>query len=420
MGQAHTKQYGAVELITNKVEFENFVTNNWRILNEYIDEQFISTPAPPYSSVDIREGLHKFAPIDNNLFPAGFNNICDADLENMSYVFSKYLKTFNRDIKKIGIITESHTKNLFYLDHLSLLGRAIRDAGVEVTFISFDETLFEDKEKIDLVSHSQYEVSIHKAKVCGENICVCDDNTACFDFVLLNNDQSHPINVDWEAIKTLVLPTPHIGWFRRQKGEHFKYYDEVVQSFCNKFKISPDLIMAKYSNVEGVDFSQKSGLETLANEADAILKDLEEGNSLFVKAGQGTYGMGISVVHSGTEILGMNRKTRNKMDVGKNKIKFTSVLIQEGIDTVLKYDHMPAEVTIYLIGGQSVGGFMRANSEKSQRENLNSRGMVFKKFCISEIREKRDHQKKEAVYSVLARLSTLASGLEIKNIEHTK
>jgi glutamate--cysteine ligase len=73
-------------------------------------------------------------------------------------------------------------------------------------------------------------------------------------------------------------------------------------------------------------------------------------------------------------------------------------------------------VTIYLVGGKSVGGFMRANSERDSSSNLNSRGMVFKKFCISEIRQNQDHAAKEAVYSVIARLSTLAGARELKEI----
>ena len=52
------------------------------------------------------------------------------------------------------------------------------------------------------------------------------------------------------------------------------------------------------------------------------------------------------------------------MDVGKNKIKFTSVIIQEGIDSILTYDGLPAEVAIYLVAGNPVGGFVRANEKK--------------------------------------------------------
>ena len=42
--------------------------------------------------------------------------------------------------------------------------------------------------------------------------------------------------------------------------------------------------------------------------------------------------------------------------------------------------------------------------------------MVFKKFCISEIRQNRDDVMKEAVYSVVARLSCLAA-MEVSAME---
>jgi glutamate--cysteine ligase len=107
--------------------------------------------------------------------------------------------------------------------------------------------------------------------------------------------------------------------------------------------------------------------------------------------------MGISVVNSGDEIINMNRKGRNKMDIGKNNIKFTSVLVQEGVETILKYDDAPAEVTIYLINGKSCGGFMRANPLKGTQANLNAQGMIYQKLCLSDIKQDYDHKIKEAV-----------------------
>jgi len=129
--------------------------------------------------------------------------------------------------------------------------------------------------------------------------------------------------------------------------------------------------------------------------------------------------MGISVVGSGEEIINMNRKTRNKMDVGKNSIKFTSLLVQEGVETIIKYDESPAEITIYLMDGKSIGGFMRMNHEKDSMGNLNSRGMVFRKLCMGDIVElPEDHKTKEAVYSLIARLATIAAAYEINEVLH--
>ena len=165
-----------------------------------------------------------------------------------------------------------------------------------------------------------------------------------------------------------------------------------------------------------MDFSSRKGLEKIGQKIDALIKELGEGASIFVKGGQGTYGMGISVVTSGEEMVKMNRKMLNKMDKGKNKIKFTSVIMQECVETILRYDDMPAEVVIYLVDGQSLGGFMRANGRKDTCSNLNSQGTVFKKYCISEIRQNCEHQSTESVYSVIARLATLAGAHEIKEV----
>ncbi|OUR96126.1 glutamate--cysteine ligase [Halobacteriovorax marinus] len=399
--------------INSKNDFENFVTENWNSINKYIDSKFEKDFTPIYSSVDIRESKTKIAPVDHNMYPAGFNNLCALDLDYATEVFESTLKEISPEAKTIGIIPESHTKNLFYLDNLAMLGKLIRDAGFEVLFLSFDNNLFENNETLNLISHSKFDIEIAKAKIEDGRIHAHNE---LIDLVVLNNDQSDPIDIDWDGVHTPVTPVPHIGWFARQKNKHFSFYNEVVQSFAEEFSINPDLLQAKFTAVEDVDFSSKQGLERLGKAVDDLKVQLPEDKKIFVKASKGTYGMGISVVSSGEEIITMNRKARNKMDVGKNKIKFTSLLIQEGVETILQYDDMPAEVAIYLINGKSVGGFMRANSEKDADGNLNSRGMVFRKFCISEIRQNQDHKAKECMYTVVARLATLASTLEIKEV----
>ncbi|EQC49548.1 putative glutamate--cysteine ligase [Bacteriovorax sp. BSW11_IV] len=399
--------------IQTKDELDQFVCCNWNDINSYIDEKMKTLPRPLYSSVDVRESKVKYAPVDHNIYPAGFNNICLLDLDAATNEFRKVIPRYAPDAKVVGIIPESHTKNTFYLDNIAILGKAIRDAGFEVQFLSFDESLFTE-ETLNLVSFSGYDLEIHKAKIIDGSICAGEHKT---DFVVLNNDQSNPIGLDWNNIKTPIHPSPKIGWFARQKVMHFEFYHNVVNDFCEHFSVNPDLLEARFNKVEDVDFSEKVGIEKIAASVDDLLKDLPEGTNAFVKASQGTYGMGISVVNSGAEVLAMNRKDRNKMDIGKNKIKFTTILVQEGVETILKYDDMPSEVTIYLVDGKSVGGFMRANSERDSKANLNSKGMVFKKFCISEIRQNQDHKCKEAVYSLVARLSTLASCYEIKEFD---
>jgi len=393
--------------ISTKSELESFICHDWDRVNSWIDEQQSLLSQPLTSSVDVRESRFKFAPVDHNMYPAGFNNLCSKDLLQCADIFKAFFSN-HKNAKRIGLIPESHTKNKFYLDHLYKLKSTIEMADVVVELISPDAKLFENGEKsIQLISHSEYELKIQRTS---------EDEMNNFDLIILNNDQSIPLEVDWRNIKPPVFPSPYVGWFQRQKIRHFEWYRKIADQFAKHFNINPDLIQAHFDSVQDVDFNAKEGLDQIATKVDELLGRLPENSSVFVKASQGTYGMGISVVSSGEEIRNMNRKIRNKMDVGKNNLKFTSVLIQEGVETVLKYEDAPAEVTIYLVNGKSAGGFMRTNPLKGTQANLNSQGMVYQKLCLSEIKQDCDHKIKEAVYSVIARLSTLAASYEMKEL----
>ena len=399
--------------INTKLELEEFIMNNWNSINEYIDNEFEGREIPLYNSVDIRESKEKCVPVDNNIYPSGFNNICLLDLGNATSILEEFILNINSKAKMIGILTESHTKNTFYLDHLAYLKKTLRDAGFDhIKMISFDNNLFVgSKTKLEVLSASKFKITLEKGYLKNNKVFANEEE---IDFIILNNDQSSPISLDWDSITTPVHPSPHMGWYRRSKSQHFIAYRGVIEQFSALYSIDPNLLEAKFKFVNHLDFSTKEGLSNLALAVEDIKGNKEE-MKIFIKGDQGTYGMGISVVSNGEDVLNINRKSRKKMNIGKNKIKFTSALVQEGIDTILKYDNMPAEVTVYLIAGKAVGGFMRANTEKSAYENLNSKGMVFKKFCMSEIRQHQDHKTKEAIYSVIARLSSLASTYEINN-----
>lgn len=402
--------------ISDKNTLEQFMFTNWNSVNEFIDSMAKGLDVPIYSSCDIRESKEKFAPVDLNIYPAGFNNICSQDLSVCGEQFKTIINKYQPGCQKVFLIPESHTKNLYYLENIYFLKKAIEDAGFEVFLGTLDSELLQTG-KLDLKTFSEQPLTIYKLDVSNEGHLIIPELDVKPCLAILNNDQSKPLDIDWNNIKTKIVPTPKIGWFNRQKNRHFEFYNEVAEIFCKEFSIDPRLIQAQFKTINNVDFSTKEGLEELGKAVDDIKTEVGSDKKIFVKASQGTYGMGIMVVGSGEEVIAMNRKKRNKMDIGKNNIKFTSVLIQEGIDTMVSFNGHPAEITIYLAGGVSIGGFMRGNPNKSSSDNLNSRGMVYQKFCISEIRENKDDKIKESVYSTIGRLSTLAAAKEIEEVE---
>ena len=119
------------------------------------------------------------------------------------------------------------------------------------------------------------------------------------------------------------------------------------------------------------------------------------------------------------------------MSVGKNRSKIGSVVVQEGMETAVILESLPSEPVIYLMGCDLIGGFLRTNTERGAQDNLNAKGMVFKKLCMSDIDSvlgdrkspSTQHQDKyhpdrqlEVVYGCIARLSALATGREIKEL----
>ena len=78
--------------IETKATLEKFVTENWISVNKYLDSYSRDLKVPFTSSVDIRESTNKIAPVDNNIYPAGFNNLCALDADYSSEVIQKQIK----------------------------------------------------------------------------------------------------------------------------------------------------------------------------------------------------------------------------------------------------------------------------------------------------------------------------------------
>jgi glutamate--cysteine ligase len=81
--------------IQTKQDLEQFLCQRWDDVNAWIDDAQSKLPQPLTSSVDVRESREKFAPVDHNMYPAGFNNICNKDLLHCAEIF----KTAFDDLK---------------------------------------------------------------------------------------------------------------------------------------------------------------------------------------------------------------------------------------------------------------------------------------------------------------------------------
>src|SRR5437868_2417254 len=107
--------------LTRAADIEAWFRGEWR-----------DTQAPVYCSVDLRNAGFKLAPVDTNLFPAGFNNLnpqFDAlCVQALQIAIERVCPT----AKGIMLVPENHTRNKFYLENVATLQGLIRKAGFNI------------------------------------------------------------------------------------------------------------------------------------------------------------------------------------------------------------------------------------------------------------------------------------------------
>ncbi len=430
-----TTQKQALEL---KKDLASRIQRNRRALWDWQMEQARHAPPPFYCSVDLRDSGYKIVPVDSNLYPAGFNNICPDDLRAAPAVFRSQVAALASRLgtdlpQRFLVLPESHTSNLYYLENLHYLVQLIREAGFETEVGWYGPLPEGHAGPLSLLSATQKPITAHPIQISADGYLTAGSFKP--DWILLNNDFSGGYPEALDSVRQVILPTHALGWHSRKKSTHFKHYNDLASEFSKIIGVDPWIFTIESEEVEPVNFGDGTGIDQVAASVERILAQTAEAFErhkvarkpfVFVKNNAGTYGIGVMVVRSAEEIREMNRRSKNKMSIGKNKRPIESVVIQEGIPTATIVQRLAAEPVIYLMGCDLIGGFLRTNTERGTEDNLNSQGMVFKKLCMSDLQRddvpedettapggQEEDPVLELVYGSVARLSALATGREI-------
>ena len=407
---------------------ERVMLDKQSVIETWFRNAWRETRTPFYASVDLRNAGYKIAPVDTNLFPAGFNNLNPAFEALCIQAIQMAVEHIDKPIDKILIIPENHTRNLFYLENIASLQSMIEKAGFETRIGSLMPDI-ESPMKIDLESSSS--VVLEPVQREQDRILAGDFNP---DLILLNNDLSTGKPEILNNIEQAVTPPMSLGWSTRLKSDHFTFYQQVAQEFAALIEIDPWLIDPMFRNCGKVDFMKREGVECLSKNVESLLSaikvkyaehDVKCEPFVMVKADAGTYGMGVMTIKSVDEIAELNRKERTKMATTKEGQKVTQVIIQEGVYTHETWgnDDTAAEPVVYMLDHQVVGGFYRVHEKRSASQNLNAPGMRFEPLafddcCISPDPEQDTdcRQNRFYTYGVIARLALLAAAREIASV----
>jgi glutamate--cysteine ligase len=406
-------------------ELETRILQGSTSIEHWFRGQWQEHTPPFYGSVDLRNSGFKLAPVDMNLFPGGFNNLNPAFQPLCVQAAMSAIEKICPDARRLLLIPENHTRNTFYLQNVARLATIMRQAGLEVRLGTLNPAITEPT-PIEVPNNAPLliEPLVRNGRRLG--LPGFDPCT-----ILLNNDLSAGIpDILRDLNEQFVLPPLHAGWAVRRKSNHFAAYDEVAKSFGQLLAIDPWLVNPYFAVCGEVNFHERAGEECLATNVEALLaqiriKYLEYGIKeepyVVVKADAGTYGMGVMTAKSPEEVVGLNRKQRNKMAVVKEGLEVTNVIMQEGVHTYERIAEAAAEPVVYMMDRYVIGGFYRVHTGRGADENLNAPGMHFEPLAFEDCCTTPDHQASPEAepnrfysYGVVARLALLAASLELE------
>ncbi len=407
------------------LRFESLLLARAADIEAWFRRQWLKTAPPFYGSVDLRNAGFKLAPVDTNLFPAGFNNLNPAFEALCVQALQAALDRIMPSACGILLVPENHTRNLYYLENVAVQLDLLQKAGYKVRIGSLRPELHAPEV---LKLPSGRELRQEPIVRSGDKVGV-DDFEPCV--VLLNNDLSAGRPPILENLAQPVVPPLGVGWSTRLKTQHFALYREVAREFGALLQIDPWLVEPLFRNCGQINFKTREGEECLAGNVELLLEDIrakyeeygvKDEPFVIVKADAGTYGMGVMTVKSPDEIRNLNRDARKKMAATKEGKEVTGAIIQEGVYTFERWgeEQATAEPVVYMIDHYVVGGFYRVHGGRSNQENLNAPGSSFKPLAFAEPCSHPDCSKapdarpnRFYAYGVVARLALLAAAREI-------
>jgi glutamate--cysteine ligase len=406
-------------------ELEARILESMPAIERWFRLEWMEHTPPFYCSVDLRNAGFKLAPVDTNLFPAGFNHLTPEMLPLAVQAAMAAIEKICPEAKNLLLIPDTQRRNTFYLTNVQRLIQVFGQAGLNVRLGTLDESIKTPKQ-LTLPDGSELTL---EPLVKSRGRLGLKDFDPCT--ILLNDDLSSGIPRVLENLhQQYLLPPLHAGWALRRKSRHFQSYEEVAKKFAKLLGMDPWLINPMYAQCGKVDVTEPSGLACVRTHTEALLTKIRrkykeyginEKPFVVVKGDDGGDELGFVTVRDPKELDSLAARLAEQAAEGSGR-KLTNVIIQEGVPTYERMHDAVAEPVVYMIDRYVVGGFYRVHAGRGVDESLNAPGSRFVPLAFAESHQlPRPGAKPGAsapnrfyMYGVIGRLAMLAAAYELE------
>jgi len=406
-------------------ELEQRILESMPAIERWFRLEWMEHTPPFYTSVDLRNGGFKLAPVDTHLFPSTFNNLTPEMLPLAVQAAMAAIEKICPEAKNLLLIPESRVSNSFYLQSVQTLVQIFTQAGLNVRLGVMDPDVTAPL-VMPLPDGSEL---VLEPVVRTRGRLGLKDFDPCT--ILLNNDLSTGVPRSLQHLhEQYLLPPLHAGWGVRRKSRHFQSYEEVAKKFAKLLGMDPWLINPMHMQCGKVDFTQPAGLECVRTNVEAMLGKvrrkykeygINEKPFVVVKADNAT-GVGILTVRDVKELDDPERLARARTGLVREGQELDEVIIQEGVPTYERINDAVAEPVVVMIDRYVVGGFYRVHAGRGVDESLAAPGSVYLPLAFAGNSQLPKPGAKPGasapnrfyMYGVIGRLAMLAAAYELE------
>lgn len=342
---------------------------------------------PITAGFDLRYSGYKMAPVDANLFPAGWHQICEQSQPIAQNRLRAWLDQYASGCDSLVLYIEPFTRNAAYLENAwilhSICAGTVKEVRVAMPLDALPDQGYSFQTVHGKLHVYRFGVDAHGKPLLGGTICDCP--------IFLNSDLSSGPGSLLD-LSVPIFPDPRQGWYQRSKEDFFDHWDQVAHEWSDESGVDYWHLSMLNEVHEFEDF-RTAREEGLADAVRDMLQRISEDYKqheihdhpfVVLKSASGTFGRGVLVFSTVEEMMAVPGKVAKNLTVGQGGRSINRFLLQEGVYTREIVRNCPSEPVVYAMGGAVVGGFYRSHCGRDLATSLNAPGMVFASMCVAE------------------------------------